>query len=119
MLQRLARWAFWGGAAVVLLSGVVMLIAWAVSIEVQRINPYDEIRRELTGRIGTEEGSPIRAVILDRSVLIEREGDIPGIDPAEHYPLQLRTVIYVAVWVAVAGAAVLIVGGVATRFVRG
>ena len=118
MLQRLAKWALRSGAAVMGLSGAVMLLAWAVSIEVQRINPYDEIRRQLTGRIGTEEGAPIRAVILRRSVLIEREGAIPAIDPEKHYPLQLRTVVYVGVWVAVAGAVVLTSSLAGRRFVR-
>lgn len=118
MLQHLAKWALWGGAAAMVLSGAGMLLAWAVSIEVQRVNLYDEIRRELTGQIGTEEGSPIRAVILDRSVLIERDNDIPAIDPGRHYPLQLRTVVYVGVWVAIGGAAVLTFGALGRRFVR-
>ena len=118
MWQRLTKWGVWTGAALAVLSGAAMLAAWAVSIDVQRINPYDEIRQELTGQIGTEEGAPIRAVILDRSVLIEREGKIPAIDPAEHYPLQLRTVVYVALWVAVGGVAMLTCAGLGRKFVR-
>ncbi|UCG32910.1 MAG: hypothetical protein JSU68_14750 [Phycisphaerales bacterium] len=112
------KWGTYVGAALVVLSGATILAAWSVSIEVQRINPYDDIRRELTGQIGTEEGAPIRAVILRRSVLIEREGNIPAIDPEQHYPLQLRTVVYMGVWVAVAGAVVLICGFAGRRFVR-
>ena len=118
MRRRVTTWCFWGGAAVVACSAAVMLLAWASSVEVQRINPYDEIRRELTGRIGTEEGSPIRAVILDRNVLIERENDIPAIDPGRHYPLQLRTVVYFGLWVAAGGAVLLGCGAVGRRFVR-
>jgi len=90
----------------------------------QRIKPHDPAMAELLGEVGTPIGEPQRMIIDDPSVILPSKGDqgqrlVNDTLMLEKgvYPLQEKTVSYVAGLVKIGSAAVSVLSVIAAWFI--
>ncbi len=60
-------------------------------VRVQRVTPYPEPLRALTGELGAREGEPVEAIILPSTPVLDRKDGIVFVDRTLVYPLQVRS----------------------------
>lgn len=88
----------------------------AGSRTVQLIEPYDAVRRELTGQPGTPVGEPMAVFFPPTRALIDPPPGTPHayFDRSVAYPVQMRTYWFLLAWTA---AGVCVGGGLVTLVV--
>jgi hypothetical protein len=98
-------------AALILLAAQVAFLAVAFGFyraTVQRVTPYPEELRAVTGELGAMEGEPVDAIVWDRSAVLEEKDGILYMDSSRSYPLQVRSLAWMAA--PVAGGLLLLAG---------
>lgn len=59
---------------------------------VQRIAPYPEELRALTGELGAAEGEPVDAIVWNRASVLAETDELVFVDATIAYPIQLRSI---------------------------
>lgn len=73
------------------LSAITAAVETLYGARVQRVTPYPEPLRELTGELGAMEGEPVDALVFPSTPVLERAGDVIFVDRTAVYPIQIRS----------------------------
>jgi len=86
---------------IALLSAGIAVFGLLAGRTVQIIDPFDPVKRELTGQLGTPVGPPLSVLVLDRRPLLDPPAgeSIPLFDRSLAYPIQMRTFWFIYGWV--------------------